>query len=192
MCIAEEDWGSVYVFAILQSSPRQTESQGKDKILSGGVTPFLTLYLTLPPERSGIHPKICLEETWECFIQFGAFRNYYSTYKIIISFLRIFNNSTVGAQKPKWISPRSQLAICSGLVSIQVSEEWVRPFKLWAAAVQSHSGATVGITDISSYPCREREISSYIWERKKSPHIHERERNLLISMREMRNLYNET
>ena len=124
MCIAEEDWGSVYVFAILQSSPRQTESQGKDKILSGGVTPFLTLYLTLPPERSGIHPKICLEETWECFIQFGAFRNYYSTYKIIISFLRIFNNSTVGAQKPKWISPRSQLAICSGLVSIQVSEEW--------------------------------------------------------------------
>ena len=36
------------------------------------------------------------------------------------SFHRIFNNSTVGAQKPKWISPRSQLAICSGLVSIQV------------------------------------------------------------------------
>ena len=36
------------------------------------------------------------------------------------SYHRIFNNSTVGAQKPKWISPRSQLAICSGLVSIQV------------------------------------------------------------------------
>ena len=35
-------------------------------------------------------------------------------------FERIFNNSTVGAQKPKWISPRSQVAICSGLVSIQV------------------------------------------------------------------------
>ena len=31
MCIAEEDWGSVYVFAILQSSPRQTESRGKNK-----------------------------------------------------------------------------------------------------------------------------------------------------------------
>ena len=28
--IPEEDWDSVYVFAILQSSPRQTESQGKD------------------------------------------------------------------------------------------------------------------------------------------------------------------
>ena len=39
---------------------------------------------------------------------------------IINSFNRIFNNSTAGAQKPKWISPRSQLAICSGLVSIQV------------------------------------------------------------------------
>ena len=38
---------------------------------------------------------------------------------------RIFNNSTVGAQKPKWISPRSQLAICSGLVSIQVRTEQV-------------------------------------------------------------------
>ena len=36
---------------------------------------------------------------------------------------RIFNNSTTGAQKPKWISPRSQVAICSGLVSIQV-EFW--------------------------------------------------------------------
>ena len=53
MCIAEEDWGSVYVFAILQSSPRQTESQGKDKILSGGVTPFLTLYIWVS-RQSGV------------------------------------------------------------------------------------------------------------------------------------------
>ena len=28
--IPEGDWDSVYVFVILQSSPRQTESQGKD------------------------------------------------------------------------------------------------------------------------------------------------------------------
>lgn len=33
---------------------------------------------------------------------------------------RIFSNTHKGAQKPKWISPRSQLAICSGLISIQL------------------------------------------------------------------------
>merc|ERR1719179_99770 len=33
---------------------------------------------------------------------------------------RIFSNTSKGAQKPKWISPKSQLFICSGLISIQL------------------------------------------------------------------------
>ena len=57
------------------------------------------------------------------------------------SYHRIFNNSTVGAQKPKWISPRSQLAICSGLVSIQVRTDQVLVELFSKELKQAESGA---------------------------------------------------
>ena len=68
------------------------------------------------------------------------------------SYHRIFNNSTVGAQKPKWISPRSQLAICSGLVSIQVRPDLVVTF-LYRIKASGESGAVEPDIEITQTNC---------------------------------------
>ena len=79
-------------------------------------------------------------------------RKLYFTLFKMNSFHRIFNNSTVGAQKPKWISPRSQLAICSGLVSIQVRPDLVVTF-LYRIKASRESGAVGPDIEITQTNC---------------------------------------